>query len=366
MTYKETLFFIGKCLTITHEKYNCVEVEQELKKGQVDWDAVVKVSTAQYVFPALYCNLKRANFLYYLPKELVNYMIHIADLNRERNQQIIDQAKELNKLLLANNITPIFLKGTAFLLQNFYKDIAERMVGDIDFIVPKEQYQKTIQILLENNYSKVHKTTYNYPQFKHYPRLQKENSIAAVEVHKQLLLEKYAPIFNYNLICKNTINYKEYKVMSYKNQFALSIIAKQINDNGFYYKNISLRNGYDVFLLSKKVSPNDAIKNLEALYNPLNCFVVSCFEVFNKPKSLVSNSTKETEKYLVRFTYLLENKRERNKDYKKQKILFFLKSRIEIILKSFYRKEYTIWLFKRITDKTWYRQKIKTLVKPAD
>ena len=39
-------------------------------------------------------------------------MEHITNLNRERNKQIITQAKDLNTLLLKNNITPIFLKGT--------------------------------------------------------------------------------------------------------------------------------------------------------------------------------------------------------------------------------------------------------------
>ena len=37
-----------------------------LKTTDVDWDAVVKVSTSHYVFPALYCNFKRADFLKYL------------------------------------------------------------------------------------------------------------------------------------------------------------------------------------------------------------------------------------------------------------------------------------------------------------
>ncbi|MGB0892377.1 MAG: hypothetical protein ACPGUU_08495, partial [Flavobacteriaceae bacterium] len=78
MTYKETLFFVGKCLTISHEEHNKVLVEQELKSGNVDWDNVVKLSTTHYVFPALYCNLKRADFLHYLPNDLVDYMKHIT------------------------------------------------------------------------------------------------------------------------------------------------------------------------------------------------------------------------------------------------------------------------------------------------
>ena len=90
-------------------------------------------------------------------------MEHITDINRERNKQIISQAKELNTLLLANNITPIFLKGTGNLLAGFYEDIAERMVGDIDFIFSKEDYPKAITILREFGYSEVHKNKYYFP-----------------------------------------------------------------------------------------------------------------------------------------------------------------------------------------------------------
>ena len=155
MNYKETLYFIGKCLTISLEEKNRQEIEKQLKSTSIDWDAVVKVSTAHYVFPALYCNLKRADFLHYLPQELVSYMEYITDINRERNKQIISQAQELNSLLLAHNIIPIFLKGTGNLLAGIYEDIAERMVGDIDFIFSKEDYPKAINILREFGYSNV-------------------------------------------------------------------------------------------------------------------------------------------------------------------------------------------------------------------
>ena len=76
------------------------------------------------------------------------------------------------------------------------------MVGDIDFIFSKEDYTKAITILIEFGYSDVVKTDYYLPMFKHYPRLKKENSIAAVEIHKELLLEKYANEFNYSFVAK--------------------------------------------------------------------------------------------------------------------------------------------------------------------
>ena len=204
MSYKETLYFIAKCLTISLEAKNRQEIEKQLKSKSIDWDAVVKVSTAHYVFPALYCNLKRVDFLQYLPHELVSYMEYIADINRDRNKQIISQANELNNVLLANNITPIFLKGTGNLLAGIYEDIAERMVGDIDFIFSKEDYPKAITVLREFGYSEVEKYKYYIPEEKHYRRLQKENNIAAIEIHNELLIEKYANEFNYSFVEKDS------------------------------------------------------------------------------------------------------------------------------------------------------------------
>ena len=89
MNYKETLYFIAKCLTISSEDKNRDEIEVMLKTTDIDWETIVEVSTAHYVFPAMYCNLKGVGFLHYLPQELVNFMEHITKLNRERNDQII-------------------------------------------------------------------------------------------------------------------------------------------------------------------------------------------------------------------------------------------------------------------------------------
>ena len=358
MNYKETLFFIGKCLTINHEQHNKILVEEQLISENVDWDSIVKVSTSHYVFPALYCNLKRANFLHYLPEDLVAYMKHITNLNRERNQQIITQAKEINELLLKNNITPIFLKGTGNLLEGLYEDVAERMVGDIDFIFSENDYHKAIEVLSNFNYCKVHETTYDFPQFKHYYRLKKKENIAAVEIHKELLIETYADEFNFKLIKKDSQIINNVKVMSFDNQLALSIIAKQINDDGFYYKNIALRTAYDVFLISKKTNSKITFDKFTNLKNPLNSFLASCFHVFNKPKSLEYNSTQEIESYLKIFNEQLNDTTLSSKRHKKIDRKLFINKRLNIIYKSIFNKEYRTWLIKRTTDKSWQREKL--------
>ena len=358
MNYKETLFFIAKCLTISLEEKNRNEIQKQLKSTTIDWDAVVKVSTSHYVFPALYCNLKRVDFLQYLPQELVSYMEHITDLNRDRNKKIVTQAKDLNSLLLANNITPIFLKGTGNLLADLYEDIAERMVGDIDFIFSKDDYSKAIKVLRVFGYSEVEKYKYYIPEEKHYRRLQKENNIAAIEIHNELLIEKYANEFNYSFVEKDSQVINGVTVLSYANKLNISIIANQINDSGFYYKTMALRNAYDVFLLSKKINAKEAVNALNNLTNPLNCFLAACYEVFNSADSLEYNNTKKTASYLNVFNSQFTNPKATKRKHKRIKSYLLLKHRLNLIYKSIIYKEYRVWLFNRVTDKNWYKEKI--------
>ena len=358
MNYKEIFFFVAKCLTINHEAHNKSIVEKALHSNTLDWDEVVRISTKHYVFPALYCNLKRASLLRYLPEDLVIHMENITKLNRERNKQIINQAKELNNLLLENNITPVFIKGTGNILEGLYEDIGERMIGDIDFIFSKEEYPYAIELLIKNGYSSIYKTEYHFPEFKHYPRLVKEGQIAAVEIHKEIISEKYADEFNYDFIINSCLNFSKIKVMSYESQLILSILSYQINENGIHYKGISLRKAYDIFLLSKKVVPRNIFNGFKKLYTPLNCFLASCYVIFNQPKTLQYNSSKETQLHLTFLKKQFNNHKFRQKHYQKTKKILFVKNRLMVILKIFFQREYRTWLYHRITDKNWRKEKL--------
>ena len=359
MTYKEALFFIGKCLTISLEAKNKKEIERELKSGNMDWDAVVKVSTAHYVFPALYCNLNRAAFLHYLPEELVNYMIHITDLNRERNKQIIEQAKEINELLLANNITPIFLKGTGNLLEGLYEDIAERMVGDIDFIVSKKEFKIVPNILKKNGYYENELSGVYPPNFRHYPRLLNSNKISAVEVHQEMIEYPFAIHFNYNNII-NSIKVTEYDcyVLNSCNQITSTILAKQLNDNWYSFKIFDLRSQYDIFLLSLKENQAISPKKESIFFKELNSFLAIGILLFNNPTSMKYEKNQEVISYMKSLLFLIE--RPKYKNFRKNILTFFyfLKLTSLLILKSIYNKKYRIYLKAKIMDISFLKRKL--------
>jgi hypothetical protein len=356
MNYKETLFFVGKCLTISHEGHNRKIVEQEIKSGNVDWDNVVKLSTEHYVFPALYCNLKRANLLSYLPKELVDYMKHITYLNRERNTQIIEQAKEINELLLANNITPIFLKGTGNLLEGLYEDIAERMVGDIDFIVDKNIAHKTLKLLSENQYTFLDKTQKQLGYIKHYPRMIKKGRINAIEVHLEMTLKKFSPIFNYQIIKPQLRKIDGFKLLSYEHQITHTIINKQLNDYGYLYKNIALRNYYDLFLLSFKANTLKSIDKFPSIFKQLNSFLAVASFLFLNTKHLIFKNNSSVIRYKNSVFKLLNTPKKSQNRNRFLELCIITNIRIKLLTKALYSKSHFMYVINKLSDIKWYQR----------
>ena len=346
MNYKETLFFIGKCLTINHENHNYIIVEESLKTNKIDWDSVVKVSTSHYVFPALYCNLKKAEFLHYLPNDLVAYMKHITDLNRERNQQIIEQAKEINDLLLANNITPIFLKGTGNLLEGLYDDIAERMVGDIDLLVKRTDLKKTKNLLLSKNYKSFPASLDDH---RHLPRLVNKNKIGAVEIHDEMIKKKFSYLLNYKIISPQIMIKNNISFLSYNIQIEYTVLAFQINDYGYFFKKPSLKHSYDIFLMTTIYSYNMEIN--DHIFKYLNPYFALSSILLNS-KLIKYKNTKNTIKY-TRKSFLGLGK--------SNKLLHFQKSinrRLEIIFKSVTNKSYRNHIKNKIFNINWLKSKL--------
>ena len=150
-------------------------------------------------------------------------------------------------------------------------------------------------------------------------------------------------------------------VLSYANKLNLSIISSQINDSGFYYKTMTLRNAYDVFLLSKKTNGKNSFSKFKTLKNPLNCFLAICYVAFGEIDSLEYHKTEETDNYLSLFDSLLLNERKRKSRIKLKYREFFIKDRLYILYKSLFDKEYRDWLLKRILDKNWQREKMVQL-----
>ncbi|WP_196890889.1 nucleotidyltransferase family protein [Aureivirga marina] len=363
MKYNETLEFVALCLTLSSDEKSVSKIHTLIHN--IDWDSVVKVSTAHFVFPAMYIQLKKAGFLEYIPVELVAYMEHIFELNKERNEAILNQIENITRILNKENITPIFTKGTSHLLDHLYFDIGERMVGDIDLLIPKEQIQQAENLLFENDYQHFFEGKDNFQpeNHRHLPRLVNDVEIAAVEIHKEMLEEKHASFFNYNSI-KNTlkeINFRGTKlyVPSDEHQLVLNAVSLQLNDYGYYSGKIILRNMYDLLLLSNKVNSLKAIQKYPEIFNYLNAYLAISKKVFSNHKSIIFQKNIASKFYQYRCFLFLNSRK-----------LTLLKNNIEIsarIIKKSYlhisRPILRVQLFQKLRSKSWRKKKVIAIKK---
>lgn len=83
-----------------------------------------------------------------LPQEKLNNarMKQVAQFMRYLNAQ-----RQLTMVLEAEGIKPVILKGIA--AASYYRDPILRVLGDIDFIVPKEEFDRAREILLGSGYT---------------------------------------------------------------------------------------------------------------------------------------------------------------------------------------------------------------------
>jgi len=308
MNPKETLWFVGKCLSLSNHPERASFIRAIFQSGKLNLNSFVYQSSNQLIIPALYLNLQRNKLLEELPEDLIAHLEEIRNLNRERNQSILNQLKNLTKLLNENNINPVYIKGTAHLLDGLYEDIGERMIGDIDFILEEEEAYKAYHLLIEKGYT----TLSDYAKAelgegKHLPRIVNKDEIAAVEVHGKLLKGKYHKLFNWNHIRNNIKESKSLKgayVLSDSDLILNNIFNVQLNDDGKWMLRSFLRQSYDLMLLSKRRNPLEVCKSYGQEFNTLNTYLALSADMLDYPESLKFENNRKTKRHLWKIGFI--------------------------------------------------------------
>ena len=233
----------------------------------------MKYGSGQLILPAIYGAIHRKKLEHKVPEELLLYLQEITTLNRERNIEILKQIKFISTLFINNNIKFVFLKGAAMLIFKPYNSIDERMVGDIDILIDKNDIDRAKDVLLQNNFytKKTHELKFinvvkaNF--LRHLQRLIHSDFIAAVELHTEILDFKYANILPAKLILKDIVNHKGYSIPNRDILWKHAILNWQYNDKGLIYNDISFRTFLDVIYLEPE----------EIDYNKINENAISRF-----------------------------------------------------------------------------------------
>lgn len=308
MNSQETLWFIGKCLSLAAHPERSSDIKKTLQSGNINWKSLVYQSSNQLVLPALYLNLKRNKLLKFLPDDLVAHLEDITHQNRERNQAILNQVEEITSLLRKNDIEPIYLKGTAHLLDGLYEDIAERMLSDIDLLLNVADANQAWLLLKNNGYIELN--TFNVAAFgehRHLNELVKNNEIASVEIHCRLIDIEYDENFNWFSVkekLRNSNSSFRALVLSDKDLILHNMMNVQMNDKAKSMYKLLLRQSYDLMLLAKRGNPLSIIKRFGYYYEKLNCYIALSADILDNPKILNYENSSKVKRYIHRINLI--------------------------------------------------------------
>lgn len=204
--------------------------------SEVD-EEFIRVAKEQTFLPFLYVASKDKKYKkYYIQSVLIH-------------ERINEVGKLIDNILNEAKIPHIFLKG--YELQNLYPDPNLRMMGDIDVLVKPEDYDKTLKLLLNNNFQTILESEKDYEL--------SYNNIN-VELHHKLFEDFRILKDFFNKPFENTITNESYNYKFNDNYNFIYIV-------GHYAKHINmgagLREIIDIYLLLKnKKLDIEYIKNM--------------------------------------------------------------------------------------------------------
>jgi len=250
--------------------------KKNIEIKNIDLEKIIKIGSSHLILPLIYSKIKNKKLIKLLPQDFVKYIKEIYQINLTRNKLLIEELNFISKIFTKNNIEHVFIKGSALLIKNYYKDIGERMIGDIDVLISEKDYIKSIKLIKENGY-------YNLKQESiyesiHYPRLVSNSKLFALEIHHKLLKKnknfKKINISEYIELSEKSNNFN---IPSKKNLLKHLIYNFQINDNGTFKCIYNYRTFYDVFLLcDEEINKHERnSKHIRRFFILLNMFILT-------------------------------------------------------------------------------------------
>jgi len=149
-----------------------------------DWPALVWLAGQQSVTPALAPALERWGLLRALPADLGDYLLATAAMNRARNRHLLAELEQAASALNAAGLQPLALKGAANLLAGLHEDPAERLLVDLDLLLPPDRLEQGVAVLRAAGWQAVGAAEMTQH---HAPALHRHGCLATVELHGQPL-----------------------------------------------------------------------------------------------------------------------------------------------------------------------------------
>jgi len=357
--------FAACCLSLDDYPERKSGIAEQINSGQVTVDQLVYLCSNYLVLPSLYIKFSIHGLLHLFSKELRDHLEELYLLNKKRNEQILEQVIEINEIFAGKNVVPVYLKGTANLMDGLYCDPGERMIGDIDVLVKDTDFLKAAELVQQLGYENQSTMYDDVTRKKDFPRLFRKDVPADVEIHRLPVEIPYSHKFGTDMLFRDKQPVSKMEncfIPSAEHRLIHNFIHSQLSNSGYLFKQTTLRDLFDFYLLSKqtnftKVLSNTQKKELLEIY-----FFVSQ-KLFNNEKTDLELSGKVKRFYSLHNYFLNHRKLHRGFIRLIQLLRLIFIRYFGKLLSAFYSKQSRNYIVNRLSDAKWYKKHISGLKK---
>jgi hypothetical protein len=169
-----------------------------ITSDRLSWERLIEISSRHLVTPALPTALGQKGVIDLIPADLHQFLTGLRLLNIQRNEALAGQIVEIGRALNDEGIEPILLKGAAHLHSGLYADSGDRVLGDLDVLIPAEAAREAYLALVKLGYQGYFQTKPGDPYHDHHhlPPLEHPARKAAVELHTEPVNKRYRDVLS--------------------------------------------------------------------------------------------------------------------------------------------------------------------------
>lgn len=237
------------------------------------WQRLVAVSSAHLVLQALAPALPASASDAAMPDDLPRFLAAVRTANAERNRALVLALRSICAELNAAEVTPVLLKGAAFLLLDRQAAAPWRFMRDLDLLVPAERLDDCVARLEHLGFSPGSRD-YDPATEAHYPPLMSPCGLFSIELHTRLfargeyglpaslVVSRAAPARARDLNCEVLIPSSEDRLLH-------ALVHAQLHNRNYSTRRIVLKDVLDLSMIAgEELAPADWIAMSNRLSAP--------------------------------------------------------------------------------------------------
>ena len=244
-----------------------------------------------------------------------------------------------------------------------YTEPGERMVYDLDVLVPEDKMVTAAQLMEAEGYHTQKKFNPRaLESTMHYPILLREDQVAGVEIHRMPVQYLYRKSFHGHTIFENAVesqSEKGFLLMNYSHRIIHNFLHAQLMHSGHYNARVSLRDLYDLLLLSRQADVMETLNRFAHYRSKSTAYLKLMHKVFGLEMPAELKHTRRGNFFLRRHERVMKMG---SKQLKWHLVtIMVLQKYVVLPARVLWNRQARNYVFSRLLDPAWYGRHIKAM-----